>query len=308
MNPAQEAIRQKIQAIHKLNADKKAIAKHFPEEIDGVYLTEIKEQTDLLKQACPFYWTKEMVQSVYLSTKTLPNSVVLKEDWLQSKYGFWWLGKDTGISAYHGFSVFTNKKESLCAISHVVIGTEVKIMGWTLDHQEPTGGPAPAWVLFWNFERSLEDQLKIIKDTKTEIPTTLDKVVTMDFSEGNEKVIKFFAAGCLWMQQKILITKSIHVNTHEKRAAKRHGINPEIKLIMLRRRDVQMPKEHDENTTEEVKKKDFEWHVQWIVRGHWRNQYYPSIKENRTIWIDPYNKGPEDKPLINPEKIFIVNR
>lgn len=41
-----------------------------------------------------------------------------------------------------------------------------------------------------------------------------------------------------------------------------------------------------------------EWDHQWIVSGHWRNQYFPSIKGHRQIWISPYVKGPEDKPLV----------
>ncbi len=29
----------------------------------------------------------------------------------------------------------------------------------------------------------------------------------------------------------------------------------------------------------------------WIVRGHWRNQYYSKLDEHHTKWIDPYFKG-----------------
>jgi len=41
-----------------------------------------------------------------------------------------------------------------------------------------------------------------------------------------------------------------------------------------------------------------EWQRRWMVRGHWRLQPYgPERKLRRTQWIDPYVKGPEDKPL-----------
>jgi hypothetical protein len=41
-----------------------------------------------------------------------------------------------------------------------------------------------------------------------------------------------------------------------------------------------------------------EWSHRWMVRGHWRLQPYgPDHKLRKTIWIDPYVKGPEDKPL-----------
>lgn len=43
----------------------------------------------------------------------------------------------------------------------------------------------------------------------------------------------------------------------------------------------------------------------WIVGGHWRNQPYPSEGITRQIWISPYVKGPEDKPLIvRPRRVF----
>lgn len=41
-----------------------------------------------------------------------------------------------------------------------------------------------------------------------------------------------------------------------------------------------------------------EWQRRWMVRGHWRLQPYgPQKSLRKPIWIDPYVKGPEDKPL-----------
>jgi hypothetical protein len=39
------------------------------------------------------------------------------------------------------------------------------------------------------------------------------------------------------------------------------------------------------------------YHQQWLVRGHIRNQWYPSKEKHELIWVDPYVKGPEDAPL-----------
>lgn len=46
----------------------------------------------------------------------------------------------------------------------------------------------------------------------------------------------------------------------------------------------------------------------WIVRGHWRNQYYPSRKTNRPIWIDDHLKGPDGAPILDPDKLVHVLR
>ncbi|MFG3051924.1 hypothetical protein ACGFZP_13365 [Kitasatospora sp. NPDC048239] len=46
----------------------------------------------------------------------------------------------------------------------------------------------------------------------------------------------------------------------------------------------------------------------WIVRGHWRNQYYPSRKSNRPIWIDDHLKGPDGAPILDPDKLVNILR
>lgn len=41
-----------------------------------------------------------------------------------------------------------------------------------------------------------------------------------------------------------------------------------------------------------------EWTKRWMVRGHWRLQPHgPKHSLRRAQWIDPFVKGPEDKPL-----------
>lgn len=69
----------------------------------------------------------------------------------------------------------------------------------------------------------------------------------------------------------------------------------DVTVIRLRR-----PRSKGEPTGKHV-----EWSHQWLVGGHWRNQYFPSLKANRQIYIAPYIKGPEDKPLrIREKRVF----
>lgn len=51
-----------------------------------------------------------------------------------------------------------------------------------------------------------------------------------------------------------------------------------------------------------------EWTHRWIVRGHWRRQWYPSEEVHRMVWIAPYVKGPDDKPLVVRDQVFEVVR
>ena len=42
----------------------------------------------------------------------------------------------------------------------------------------------------------------------------------------------------------------------------------------------------------------------WMVKGHWRQQYYPSSKTNRPVWIAPHLKGPEGAPMLTGQKVY----
>lgn len=49
-----------------------------------------------------------------------------------------------------------------------------------------------------------------------------------------------------------------------------------------------------------------EYSSRWWVSGHIRAQWYPSLKAHKLIFIAPYIKGPEDKPL--KERTYVVTR
>lgn len=46
----------------------------------------------------------------------------------------------------------------------------------------------------------------------------------------------------------------------------------------------------------------------WVVRGHWRRQWYPSENRHRPIWISTYIAGPEGAPILTRDKVTIVRR
>ena len=48
---------------------------------------------------------------------------------------------------------------------------------------------------------------------------------------------------------------------------------------------------------------DVAWTHQWMVSGHWRDQWLPSSVSHRMTWIAPYIKGPPDLPLRTPVRL-----
>lgn len=51
------------------------------------------------------------------------------------------------------------------------------------------------------------------------------------------------------------------------------------------------------STKDAAKESAHEYCCRWLVRGHIRNQWFPSKQAHELIWIDPHVKGPEDKPF-----------
>lgn len=43
-----------------------------------------------------------------------------------------------------------------------------------------------------------------------------------------------------------------------------------------------------------------QWKNRWIVRGHHRAQWYPSLNAHKLIWIAPHVKGPAEAPMKMP--------
>ncbi len=106
----------------------------------------------------------------------------------------------------------------------------------------------------------------------------------------------------LWrlIAQEIVTKERHHADKPARRRAEREDFTSNDILVVMLRRAVHREPE------EEV---DVEWTHRWMVSGHWRNQWYPSLQDHRQKWISPYIKGPEDKPFVpRPGRVFDLAR
>lgn len=72
-----------------------------------------------------------------------------------------------------------------------------------------------------------------------------------------------------------------------------------VRVITLRRSRENLPA-HVEHDSEEG-----EWYTyRFWVRGHWRNQWYPSQGRHAPKWIEPFVKGPEHAPLVQHDHVY----
>lgn len=100
------------------------------------------------------------------------------------------------------------------------------------------------------------------------------------------------------MQQKLAHRSFGRPDRPVRREAARLGFPPETEVVIVRLR-------HEQGDRQEPSGESANYSHRFIVGGHWRNQWYPSDGVHRQLYISPYVKGPEDKPLIvRPRRVF----
>jgi hypothetical protein len=108
-------------------------------------------------------------------------------------------------------------------------------------------------------------------------------------------------AAWILMQQSLAAATDLEPPRAARRRLKRTGHEPSsVRLVELRR-----PHSASSESESIISR---EYHHQWIVRGHWRQQWYPTRQVHRPVWIAPHVKGPNDAPLIGGEKVNVWKR
>jgi hypothetical protein len=100
-------------------------------------------------------------------------------------------------------------------------------------------------------------------------------------------------------QPYVVVDTQTHMPRPMVRRAQRLDFTPRVSIVHLRRSVHHGSEPSDEH---------HEWSHRWIVRGHWRKQWYPSLQIHQPVWIHEHIKGPDGAPLIVKEKMFSVER
>lgn len=110
------------------------------------------------------------------------------------------------------------------------------------------------------------------------------------------------AAWVLMSQPQIAEVEEVEPSRAARRRAQRAGIDIHaVRVLHLRR----LVRDHGQTEDDSPGR---EYTCRWMVRGHWRQQWYPSRGVHRPIWINPHIKGPDDKPLRTGETVHLWDR
>lgn len=103
------------------------------------------------------------------------------------------------------------------------------------------------------------------------------------------------------MQQRLARRTEEIADRATRRREQRKGFDARPVVVVRLRRESGSNGEHESDGTRLSHR--------FIVSGHWRQQWYPSIQGHRQIWISPYVKGPEDQPLVvKPRRVYTLER
>ena len=123
-------------------------------------------------------------------------------------------------------------------------------------------------------------------------------------AQGTASVQNFLRAFWIITRQKIATVKVETADRATRRRLERKGWpRREVSVVNLRRSERAAVDGGDESEPRHVN-----WSHRWLVSGHWRRQWCPSIKDHRNIYINPYVKGPEDRPFDPGDRVFQVKQ
>lgn len=108
----------------------------------------------------------------------------------------------------------------------------------------------------------------------------------------------------LIMSQTITATTPEKGDRAQRRRLERENLPSEVLVIQFRKTRY--------TSTEKGEEVAVNWSHRWIVGGHWRWQPYKDPASGgeikKRIWISPYVKGPDDKPLKTKERVYVLAR
>jgi hypothetical protein len=240
-----------------------------------------------LRRAECFSWSGDTASAVNLASRTISGTNVFQRSQLPAPVAWWWF--DSPIR----FMGLSPEHDDFC---HALLwghdGTAVGI--WAFIALET--GPLPILALGMSEGLTIDGIQRRIQELGSHWRLSESQI------GAGQAIARFILAGCAWLQQRIVIRSSGHIERHRrKQIAREYNVPPpsDVKVVQLRRIE-----RHDDPSAEPAAV-NYNW--QWIVNGHWRNQAYRD--HHNLIYILPYLKGPADKPLKVPKQtVYEVSR
>lgn len=223
----------------------------------------------------PYYWSAEMTDMLSEIRGSLPTTT-LRQEMLPTRTGFVSFAKP--IATPTGYNPITG-------FAWLWAGWGCMFIPFA-DHPYHPGLPTPRGAFPWEWGEN-HDQCRMVNDVNDDAALAFGRSIV--------------ATALLLLNQRIVMASRERADRGTRRRMQKAGMPQEEVQVVKLRAHVYEGVCDDTGTPDAP-----QWSCRWMVRGHWRQQFYPSDKSHRPKWILPYIKGPDDKPLQGATKLFAV--
>lgn len=251
---------------------------------------------EALLRATPFWVAPHICDLLYTSADSLPEWT-FSADLLPMKSGFMWYDKP--------LELLDGAKLSGLSWMHVTgykRDVDMPQLAPEDSDDDPKDGKNLILVVFFVAHNTSQGHVEPSGLTVVTEGVTLDKILdplssetrSVQHEDSYGQKIRLLGTTLLFMNQRIVVDRETVADRATRRRYERDNKGktpPSIRVVMLRRED------RDRHASD-YGSKEVEWHCQWLVRGHWRQQPYgPGKRMVRPQWIAPHWKGPENMPV-----------
>jgi len=245
-----------------------------------------------LRMAETYAWSRDIVAAVTAGSRTIPIGSMLSRSAAGSNPSWWWFGDAMPIMINAGGD------PNVCALLLDPQADGLEITGFMpTDDARCIPVPFDSWLWAWDVGLDPERMgRRALRGDEAMARQVLAR------TRGLFELSRVVLAGTAWLHQRVIVCSLGGVERHRRKQLAREYNAPlrsDVKVIQLRRAE---PRSHVDGEHVSV-----DWSCRWVVGGHWRNQPYKDAR--KLLYILPYVKGPEDKPLKVPtHQVYAVNR
>ena len=198
------------------------------------------------------------------------------------------------------------------AAAHIDLDGLPTPVGFAVTCSEPGVNRPPEWVTAW---RVRDGRLDVVQariqfyPSPAAVPELLLRLTPLELRQitagtaGYPTVGIEAATRLAGLIAAIPITKEHEYDGTEPQARPKSNGSKQgddgTQLIYLRRR---LGPAHRDGEAGEREHRD----SQWFVRGHWRDQYYPSEKDHHRIWIDQHLAGNTGGDVVARRRVYVI--
>lgn len=130
-----------------------------------------------------------------------------------------------------------------------------------------------------------------------------DSQVDETFRDERLRFTRWICTAAMFIEQEIVTTSIVQADRGTRKRCARAFSTPPVCHVVSLRHEIEADHTAADHLT------TVEWSHRWMVRGHWRRQFFPSRGGRAPIWIHPHVKGPTDKPFVDARPtVYAVRR